>query len=185
MLLWMNLDNLVLRPNCLLTKSPLVFVPGPRSLFHYQYPYGYLPQFLHEHGYVTKMVSLPFRRSAARKLAFEKWLNTVTGKHFHLVMDQLVYDELKSVFLNPSVSESFRSISVISSDYLNLETRATNFVVSETATPGPSYWLHQVLNRMLQTKTPPYARSFLQFNRTQLDRYLDHCVNLAETEIYA
>ena len=57
----MNLDNLVLRPNCLMTKHPLVFLTGIRSLFYYEKLGALLQDFIAAHGYVVKSPVLPFR----------------------------------------------------------------------------------------------------------------------------
>lgn len=178
MLISMNFDNLVLRPNCLLTKSPLVFVPGPRSLFHYQNSYGMLPRFLFEHGYVTSTLSLPFRGSNARKAAFKKWLSLSAGK-LHLIMDQLVYDELKAELS----TQRIQSITVISS--IESELSCETFKITEKPLTTANYALHRILNWVLQTETPPFERTFLRFNQLTYDRFLDHCVKLAENEIYA
>src|SRR5437868_1880579 len=87
----MDLQNLVLRPNCLITPSRLMFIPGPRSLFFYRKPFGLLPQFLYEHGYSTQVLSLPFRGPGNRKIALRKWLQTHTQHTYHFVMDEITY----------------------------------------------------------------------------------------------
>ncbi len=183
MLLSMNFDNLVLRPNCLLTKSPLVFVPGPRSLFHYEHSYGYLPRYLCEHGYVTSTLSLPFRGLQLRKVAFKKWLNSSAGRN-HLIMDQLVYGELKSELESPLGLDCKQSLTVIASTNFDAPS-AEIFIVAEKQFTSARYACHRILSRAQQTTTPPFERTFLNFNQLTYDRFLDHCVKLAENEIYA
>ena len=59
----MDIYNLALRPNCLMTRNPLVFITGPRSLFFYEKLGGTLQDFVAAHGYVVLNPVLPFRGS--------------------------------------------------------------------------------------------------------------------------
>ena len=64
-----------------------------------------------------------------------------------------------------------------------------NFVVKEKATTTLNYMFHRIFNWILLTPTPPFERTFLRFDQANskltYDRFLDHCVKLAENEIYA
>ena len=68
-----------------MTKSPLVFVPGPRSLLFYKKPFGILPDFLFEHGYQTLVLPLPISDKVRRQLAFKNWLEANGSQTFHLI----------------------------------------------------------------------------------------------------
>jgi hypothetical protein len=57
------LKQLELRPNCLLTRYPIVFVGGPRSLFRPFDHWNSIPAFLREHGYEVIVLDPPFRKS--------------------------------------------------------------------------------------------------------------------------
>ncbi len=56
------LKQLELRPNCLLTRYPIVFVGGPRSLFRPFDHWNSIPAFLREHGYEVIVLDPPFRK---------------------------------------------------------------------------------------------------------------------------
>lgn len=181
MLLTVNLDNLALRPNCLLTKYPLVFIPGPRSLFFYHRPWGQLPRFLFEHGYVTFTLSLPFRDSSRRILHFKNWLEQQQGKTFHFILDSVTYKELKSVLTNP-MAETITVISQTDSDVFE---NAQTWIPLLKSKSTWNYRLHQLFSKMNNTETPPYSETFADSNLTNYNRFLDHCIELAENDVYA
>ncbi len=187
MLLPMNLNNLVLRPNCLLTKNPLVFIPGPRSLFFYRSPWGQLPQFLFEHGYVTLTLSLPFRSLLIRQLQFQNWLFQNKDKKFHFILDSLTFNELNKFLPN----ESTESVTVIYEKNYAQQPATSNFknfyswVPAVASTATSKYLLHQVFCRIFNTQTPAYSQTFSDCNLMNYNRFLDHCINLAENDVYA
>ena len=181
MLMTMNLDNLVLRPNCLLTKNPLVFIPGPRSLFFYQRPFGDLPRFLFEHGYVTSTLSLPFRGHRLRYLYFQNWLKLQSGKKFHFILDKISFDHMKNLLANPS-TETVTVISI--NEHMRFE-NAQTWTPLVKSRPTFKYLLHQIFSNIFGTKTPSYSETFSDGNLVNYNRFLDHCIKLAENDIYA
>lgn len=183
----MDMKNLVLRPNCLITPSELIFVPGPRSLFFYQNPFGQLPDFLYEHGYRTRLLPLPFRNPTLRLIALKEWLKNHSDHTFHFIMDEVTYNELEPALATAQI----QSLTVITdeenTDAKSLANQKT-FLFKLPKDHGHipfNYRLHQVFNWAYQTKTGPYDTTFSNFDRNQYDRFLDHCVKLAENELYA
>ena len=173
----MDIQNLVLRPNCLLTKSSLVFVPGPRSLFFYQRPFGLLPTFLYEHGYRIALAPLPFRGLSRRRQAFKKWLNLKAEYRFHFFMSPVTYQELKDL-IEPEKMESLTFLDKDSSD--------TPAILPSVKFRTPlSYRLHQLISHLYGESVPTYDSTYSKFNAINYDRILDHCIKLAENEIYA
>ena len=78
-------------PNCLLTKYPLVFIPGPRSLFYFMRYWNEIPHFLASHGYEVFLASLPWKDSEKRKkylLDFLTAKSQDSKEKIHLFFDQ-------------------------------------------------------------------------------------------------
>ena len=185
MLSRMDLKNLVLRPNCLLTPSQLVFLPGPRSLLFYTEPFGQLPGFLYEHGYRVQLINLPFRLKNARVRALTLWLQKNKGEKFHFVLAESTYAEFKSLI----PAEAVASLTILT----NLQAPSTagvqNFLIKDSSSALIStpitYRVHEIICLSSMVQATPYSQTFSNANRTLLDRFLDHCIKLAEDELYA
>lgn len=171
MLTLMKTENLVLRPNCLLTKAPLVFVPGQRSLFHFQKMAAPLQEYLQAHGYQVLSVPLPFRSAHLRRIAFSRWLQQNPGKPMHFIWGRETSIEFKDQISFPSYStftnigESFKPSSI------------ANWRVPI------SFRLHQLFCQLMGAKSNQYENTLSIKNDLDFDRFLDHCVQLAEDEI--
>lgn len=74
-------------PNCLLTRHPLVFVPGPCSLLYFMKYWNEIPHYLASHGYEVFSLNLPWRNKSHRKQRLEQFLIKDSDK-VHLVFDQ-------------------------------------------------------------------------------------------------
>ena len=96
-----------LKPNCLLTRNPVVFVTGPRSIFYFRKYWNAYPEVLAEHGYQVFTLHLPWRGSARQKKLSE-FLETQnqTSKKFHFICDEYSAEELKNVFEHSPVQAS-------------------------------------------------------------------------------
>lgn len=106
----MDFQNLALRPNCLMTKSPLVFIPGPKKFLFYKKSFGDLPRFLHEHGYEVLLLDLPLWFRSRRQKVFLDWVKNQKSKKFHFIADTFASKEFLS-FLPKTNIASFTSIS--------------------------------------------------------------------------
>ena len=79
-----RLKGLELRPNCLLTRYPIAFVAGRRSLFRLTDHWNCIPHYLREHGYEVLVIEPAPGKSP---------LNSITaalgeaGGRFHLIAD--------------------------------------------------------------------------------------------------
>lgn len=169
MLVAMNTDNLVLRPNCLMTKYPLVFITGLRSLFYHKKLASDLQDFIAAHGYVVLSPVMPFRSKELRQLQLKKWLSQQTVSTFHFILGEDTYAELQAVF-TPYSSSSF---TLIPRDLKHKE-----------STPSPSlqYCLHQIFCRLTGNKAEAYEQVLPYKSLEFYDRFLDHCIELAENE---
>lgn len=184
----MNLKNLVLRPNCLLTKSPLVFLSGPRSLFFFSKPYGDLPAFLFEHGYRIAIPSLPFTSRQGRSNAFTNWVQTQKDKTFHIITDEFTFEEFEKQLHEPYV----RSLTVLTTktgDVGVANTQQSLFQMhrENLHTTGETfhYKLHKLWVGAKNRRATPFDLTFHSANDFAYQRFLDHCVKLAESEMYA
>lgn len=90
--------DLELRPNCLLTRSPIVFVTGRRSLLYFLNYWNEIPGFLREHGYEVRVCSLPWRGSANRFQTLSRFLDSAT-RPVHLIADSTSRAEVEKLLL--------------------------------------------------------------------------------------
>lgn len=187
MLIMMNLQNLALRPNCLLTQSQLVFISGPRSLFFYDNPFGDLPEYLYEHGYRTLILPLPFRNSLQRKDQFNKWLLQNQNETFHFVLDEFTFEEFESVLIGSFV----KSLTVLTAKTAEIHPAKSNQHLFQTFQdvklfPIPiGFYIHRLFCFLQNRKTGPYSLTFRNAKTSAFERFLDHCIKLAENELYA
>lgn len=167
----MNLENLVLRPNCLLTRKPLVFVNGPRSLFYYEKLGGFLQDYVGAHGYQLMAPVLPFR-GPSRALAFKNWLAHQPQKKFHFVASSKTAEELHD-FLTADPDSTMTLLD----DFVR------NAPAAERPKPTIRYRFHQIFSRINGCEADPYFDSgWAERNAALYNRFLDRCVELAEND---
>lgn len=93
-----------LKPNCLLTRWPILFITGPRTLFYFSSYWNIYSPFLAEHGYETFTLHLPWAQLEARKKRFLEFLEIQekAGKRFHLFMDPATLHDLDNLLRDRS-----------------------------------------------------------------------------------
>ena len=73
-------------PNCLLTRHPVVFLHGRKSLFYFGNYWNFIPQFLMDHGYEIIDLDLPWRDESQREKELLRFLELLKeeqiGAHF-------------------------------------------------------------------------------------------------------
>lgn len=91
-----------LKPNCLLSRWPLLFVTGPRSFFYHSDYWNTYTSFLAEHGYEVYKLYLPWNETELRKKRFNEFLTQQDklGKQFHFFMDSPSLYELADELIN-------------------------------------------------------------------------------------
>jgi hypothetical protein len=93
-----------LLPNCLLTRYPIVFISGQRTLFHFLDYWNHIPIYLSEHGYEVIELTLPWRNRRQQTQALRSRIEQLPHPKIHLFVDQsLDIDELKLID-NPKVA---------------------------------------------------------------------------------
>lgn len=88
-----------LTPNCLLTRWPLLFVTGPRSIFYFSKYWNIYTSYLAEHGYEVFTLHLPWNSLPERQQKFEEFLKSQEnlGRKFHLIMDTPGFHDLEDL----------------------------------------------------------------------------------------
>jgi hypothetical protein len=90
--------HIELKPNCLLTRHPVVFVTGPRSVFYFRKYWNAYPEILAEHGYEVFTLHLPWQ-GPQRKNKLQDFLHQQDGaKRFHFICDPLTLREMRTIF---------------------------------------------------------------------------------------
>ncbi len=165
----MNTHNLVLRPNCLLTRYPVVFINPPRSLFWYEKLGGWYQDHLTEHGYQVICPTLPFRNRNLRSKSLEAWLEQQNIKRFHFVLAKNTFEEFKPLFIK------LNECTFTFSDNFTLSTKNTQ--------PAQlSYLFHKWFCCVYSVKIPDYSALFPHKNQMEFERLLDRCIELAEND---
>lgn len=95
-----------LKPNCLLTRWPILFVTGPRSLFYFSKYWNHHSSYLAEHGYEVFTLHLPWKNSAERRQRMQEFFTarSAEGRQFHLFVDSYTMEELKLILSSESYS---------------------------------------------------------------------------------
>ena len=176
MLETMDLHNLVLRPNCLLTKYPLVFINGPRSLFYYEKLGGNLQDFLEAHGYKVQCPTLSFRSVTNRKQELTNWFKQNPNSHYHLILAQQTKTEFDDIF------KSMNGLTFTFSDEYSNENAYEKNKHFVTAQIPLQYRLHQLFCKLNASQALPYSAVFPIKTKPVYDRFLDRCVELAEND---
>lgn len=178
MLLPMFKRELVLRPNCLLTRRPIYLLTGPRSIFYYRNPWKELHNFLYQHGYKVFVFKLPFQSKVQR----EGYLKAMIEKlhQSHIMCDGTTYQELSPIFNQIKNS----TITVLSDSHLVNLPEHTFQVLMNHKVFSPSYSLHQAYLKFRHINTPSAAEVGLHIPAKTYDQILDHCVKLAEADFY-
>ena len=207
MLKSMKAYNLNLRPNCILTKTPFVFISGPRSLLHYQQMGEELQIYIKEHGYEVISLPLSFRSTEDRKRELQTWLNLNRSKKFHFLMAQETWQELTSVFsqtefhqlnstssftLIGSTPDSTQDITPRNSTQASSSDQDHNEVLSvKSIQLKPMRWwqtpltyhIHQLFCHLIARTQPlPYEQTLSVAHPIIYDRFLDRCIELAEND---
>jgi hypothetical protein len=172
MLMIVNTDNLVLRPNCLLTKYPLVFITGPATVLHQKILGSDLQDFLKAHGYQVLCPPLSVASTPLRNKILKQWLEQQSYKGYHFILADSVLDELNPI-LKPLTHSTFTLIEK------TMNVRLNHF--NPVKTPF-LYRLHNALCFI-------HGSAHVSFNETLPNQsinfcnaFLDLCIELAENE---
>lgn len=108
-----------LRPNCLMTRYPLVFLTGRRSLFYFLSYWNDIPDYLAQHGFQVQILSLNWNNTRIRTFQIETYLDAKSKarERFHLFVDASSLREI-IFLLQRRDFECLESITLIGSESL-------------------------------------------------------------------
>lgn len=149
---------LELRPNCLLTRHPIAFLSGPRTLFRLFDPWNDVPLFLREHGY--EVVEVACR---ARPRSAEEWTKVLDRlpEKYHVVADSSQARALELIALG-------RHGSVVSLTLVRNETRSELKARSSKVHASD---LRPRLPMAIETFELPRPDAFAGLSRNTRDRF--------------
>lgn len=153
-----------------MTKYPIVFVTGLRSLFFYERLGSELQDYVAAHGYVVLSPPMPFKSKSQRQLILEKWLLLRKEKHFHFILSEQSFNELSEVFKNYPHST-----------FTKVPADLKKYPHKKISTPF-KYWLHILYLKILGYKADKFEQTLPDKSTEFYNGFLDHCVELAENE---
>lgn len=103
-----------LKPNCLLTSAPLVFIPGKRSLFYFLAYWNQIPHWLASHGYEVYHLALPWMNEGRRRRDLHRFFEQQSKgrQKIHLFIDESSVREITSL-LKTQDYECLASVTLI------------------------------------------------------------------------
>ncbi|MGE3758088.1 MAG: hypothetical protein AB7H97_10040 [Pseudobdellovibrionaceae bacterium] len=188
-----------LRPNCLLTRYPLVFATGRKSIFYFLAYWNKTPEFLKQHGYEVLEFNLPWRNKAQRKMAwleFAQWLEKENQK-CHLLIDGATSVEIQEIWTErPAVFQTLTVVSAASKSRIraqDLKPLALGFEFLEIKTKNNSQaswmerstWFFHKITAGAQSATSPLSLGLSAKDDQDpvFHQYLDLCIALAERDV--
>lgn len=160
-----------LTPNILLTRYPIVFIPGEQSLFYFGQYWNQIPSYLAEHGFQVFKLNPPWK-GQRREQFILSWLKMQTNSHekFHIFCDK------KTVTFLRTWSADFQNVMV---------SIQTPEIIKDTRAPDFSLWRIILKFHQLQTQTQNNLQQlgFVSTNiRNQLSPLLTQVRFLAEKD---
>jgi hypothetical protein len=193
-----------LKPNCLLTRWPLLFVSGQRSIFYFSAYWNVYTSFLAEHGYEVYNLHLPWSNSQRRLERLAQFLEAQekAHRHYHLFMDQATMEEFKDYLYQrrSSATQSLSEISDLTSDKKKPDTRLSALPIKSAVIECPTskkaplllkiaYFLHKFLLKSFFNRNHLPNSSTLgapsPVSMSNCHRLLERAQTLAEMDLRA
>jgi hypothetical protein len=174
-------SKLALRPNCFLTRRPLLFIPPPRTLLNYRAPWGNLIEYLQQHGYEARLMDWPFQSSQLQKTVLRQ-INP-SRLHHHIFVDGETFALFKAEFKD-LLQQSPCTLTVIGPSRPAIEAKDLFFLESpQLISPRWTYRAHQAwLTWKHDRPTLPDHAYVNQLTDESLNRLLLHSTRLAELD---
>ncbi len=154
-----NIQKWELKPNCLMTRHPLVFLTGRRSLFYFLSYWNQIPHFLSQHGYDVTIISLNWNNTAVRSKQILQNLVELerARKKVHLFIDQTTLAEIV-LLLQRRDFESIASITLISRNGklppYRLKVPVFELELTSDSSKAPWFWMfHSLLTFQFKLKS--------------------------------
>ena len=166
-------------PNCLLTRHPIVFITGHRSLFYFRNYWNQVPRYLYEHGYDVTVWELPWRSTEARQQAVRARLSTTP---VHIIGDSSSYQLLD--WLASGNRSGIASVTLVCGK--KLAKPLPQGVEVFTTTPATLSWpiYLQRLSLLLHNLfiAPRSGVHHQEVGSANLKQFLNLCISLAEND---
>jgi hypothetical protein len=177
-----------LKPNCLLTSAPLVFIPGKRSLFYFLAYWNKIPHWLASHGYEVYHFNLPWVNEGRRRRDLNLFLQhqSKSKTKIHLFIDESSLREVTSL-LKDQDYDCLASVTLIGANgkvppfRLAIPIAELELPVTEPLR-SPLFWrLHSTWT--FQSSKRSLHQLGWQLSRQQGDVLLDRVQFLAERDL--
>lgn len=193
-----HLVNFDLKPNCLLTRWPVVFVTGPRSLFYFSRYWNLYPIFLAEHGYEVYTVHLPWHDRGHRRARFALFLEQQKnhGRNFHLILDPASKTEFQDLLQNAfglksltEISDKITSSSEASANLLRPAFSAPYSILEFSPSPKAGFFLelsYRLHRLFLKNRPLPSLNTLAAVSQTAIEnslQLLERAQTLAEMDL--
>ncbi len=175
-------------PNRLLTRYPLLFIPGKRSLFYFLGYWNQIPHWLASHGYEVFHFALPWKNTAQRKNQLHRFLmkKSQSGEHFHLFLDSSSFREISHLLENHSY-DCLASVTLIGERHgesFTLSSRLSQPIeelqLPENQSARPFFW---ILHQLSTAQKLPLSQLGWNLNRLQGELLLERTQFLAERDL--
>ena len=171
--------KLALRPNCLLTRRPLLFLTPTRSVFFYNQVWLPKTHLLTEHGYKASEFQLPFQDIPLKNQYLSQMKNKL--QYSHLWLDEITYHETQS-FFDSFLPDSTSTLTIFT-DKSNLVNKPGCYNFLAQRTPARlGYRLHTLWSQWKNLAVMPAHAYISNIHIEQRDQLLDHCIQLAELD---
>ncbi|MGZ6469969.1 MAG: hypothetical protein ACXWRZ_02335 [Bdellovibrio sp.] len=86
----------------MLTRWPVLFITGHRSIFYFSNYWNIYTSFLAEHGYEVFNLRLPWNNKNLRRQRFAQFLaqQEKQNRHFHIIVDEVTFKEFHDLIQN-------------------------------------------------------------------------------------
>ena len=188
-----NILEVELKPNCLLTRYPILFITGYKSLFYFMNYFNHQPDFLKEHGYEVAVLNLAWKSENSRNTQLLNFLKNAESqnKKFHIFYDESIHDEVAPLLIQEKY-DSCVSINVLCEQSLKADQslKAPPIPIFEVILSTTSltfvqkiiWGFHQIFS-FGRPIAHPTTIGLGENSETNHLKLLDHSVTLAEMDL--
>lgn len=86
-----------LKPNCLLTRHPILFVSGYKTIFYFLNYWNSTPFYLRQHGYNVSELNLNWKSKTQRENEIKKFLEANPQTQFHIILEEQTLNDFSAL----------------------------------------------------------------------------------------
>ncbi len=184
-----------LKPNCLMTRYPILFLTGRRSLFYFMNYWNRIPDFLAQHGFQVMVLSLNWNNTRIRIHQMKSALSQLEKRRekIHVFLDESSLSELIRI-IDSRDYQCIESITLMGSGLKMPPYRLKVPLHSLSLKRNPSspplfWWIHSLLTFQLeagslnQKPENKLAQLGWQLSEENGYRILERVQELAESDL--